>query len=90
MVLVLVDEAGNERTHSIDTEIQGREATTSEGLLTVGTLSNFVLVGILLISIIVVTVMLGRNRPNVNQLDSEWVDNAFDDDKISANSTTED
>ena len=90
MVLVLVDEAGNERTHSIDTEIQGREATTSEGVLTVGTLSNFVLVGIMLIFIIGITVMLGRSRPSVNQLDSEWVDISFDDENISVDSTTED
>ena len=90
MVLVLVDEAGNERSHSIDTEIQGREATTTEDVLTVGTLSNMILVGILLISIIGTTVMLGRNRSSVDQLESEWVDQAFDGEIDSVSSPTED
>tara|TARA_B100001996_G_scaffold382547_1_gene374669 strand:- start:686 stop:2545 length:1860 start_codon:yes stop_codon:yes gene_type:complete len=90
MVLILVDEAGNERTHSIDTEIQGREATTSEAMLTFGTLSNSILVCILLISIIGMTVILGKNRPSVEKLGSEWVDQAFDDEVDSKSPSTED
>ena len=90
MVLILVDEAGNERSHSIDTEIQGREATTSEGMFTVGTLSNSILVGVLLISITGMTVILARNRPSVEKLGSEWVNQEFDDESDSASSSTED
>ncbi|DAC24689.1 MAG TPA: hypothetical protein HA345_01210, partial [Candidatus Thalassarchaeaceae archaeon] len=90
MVLILVDEAGNERTHSIDTEIQGREATTSEGMLTFGTLSNSILVVILLISIIGMTVLLGKNRPSVEKSGSEWVDQVFDDEGDYESPPTED